>query len=87
MDVGAFRQQVQGTPRKVVIIIMAILALIIGILAAVIGRNYGDENCNCIGVNDAGFRAFSIAMIVIGVPMIIVTTIFFGCTTETVITQ
>lgn len=74
---------ISGKPRTLVIIIMAILALVIGIMAAVIGRNYGDENCNCIGVNDSGFRAFAIAMIAVGVPMLIVSMIFFGCTTST----
>ena len=80
----AFRAEhsVTGKPRTIVIIIMAILALVIGIMAAVIGRNYGDENCNCIGVNDSGFRAFAIAMIAVGIPMIIVSMIFFGCTTS-----
>lgn len=75
---------VQGAPRTILIIVMAVLALVIGIMAAVIGRNYGDENCNCITVNDSGFRAFAIAMIAVGIPMIIVAMIFFGCTTQTV---
>lgn len=74
------QQYLEAKPRSIVLIIMAVLALIIGILAAVVGRNYGDENCQCIGVNDAGFRAFSIAMIAVGVPMIVISMIFFGCT-------
>jgi hypothetical protein len=80
----AFRaaNTVKGAPRTILIIVMAVLALVIGIMAAVIGRNYGDENCNCIGVNDSGFRAFAIAMIAVGIPMIIVSMIFFGCTTQ-----
>jgi hypothetical protein len=71
---------IKGTPRTIVLIIMAILVLGIAITAAVLGRKYGDEKCDCIGINDAGFRAFSITMIAVGFPLYIITMIYFGCT-------
>ena len=73
---------VTGKTRTVLIIVMVVVALVIGILAAVIGRKFGDPNCGCIGVNDSGFRGFSIAILVIGIPLLVIGFIFFGCTTE-----
>ena len=80
----SFRQSnaVTGKTRTVLIVVMLIVSIAIGVLAAIIGRKYGDENCNCISVNDAGFRGWSIAMLVVGIPLLVVGFIFFGCTTE-----
>ena len=80
-----FRQanSVTGKTITVLIVVMVIVALAIGIMAAVIGRRYsGDPTCQCISVNDAGFRGFSIAMLVVGIPLLVIGFIFFGCTTE-----
>ena len=81
------KSAVTGKTRTVLIIVMVVVALVIGILAAIIGRKFGDPNCSCIGVNDSGFRGFSIAILVIGIPLLVIGFIFFGCTTQVQPTQ
>lgn len=73
--------EITGKPRTWLIIIMFVLALVIGIVAAVMSSKSGDKECQCLSPANMGFRAFGITMTVC-VPLMMITFIFFGCTTN-----
>jgi hypothetical protein len=73
--------QVTAKPRTIVLVVVALLVLVIGIVAGVMGRKAGKKDCDCLSPGNAGFRAFSIVMVAVGIPLLLVVMIFFGCTT------
>jgi hypothetical protein len=79
---------VEGKTRTVLIIIMLVAVLGIGILAAFLGSKMGDEegtecpkDCEQSKI-EKGWKAFSITIIALGIPLLVVSFIFFGCTTK-----
>ena len=86
---------VKGKTRTILIIIMLVAVLGIGIIAAVLGSRMGDDTeeddktfcketcapkCHSSKV-EKGWKAFSITVIALGIPLLIIAFIFFGCTT------
>jgi len=70
--------------RTVFVIIMLVAVLGIGILAAIIASKYGaeyeeGEECDCPSEVEKGWKWFSIASIALGIPLLVVFFIFFGC--------
>ena len=82
---------VKGKTRTILIIIMIVGILAIGILGAFIGSRIGDETeegvdcskCHSSKV-EKGWKGFSITVIALGIPLLVVAFIFFGCTTAVV---
>ena len=70
--------------KTVLVIVMLVAVLGIGILAAVIASKMGDEyeegeECDCPTEVEKGWKWFSIAAIALGIPMLVIFFIFFGC--------
>jgi len=72
--------------RTVLVIVMLVAVLGIGILAAFIGSKAGDEteegtNCDMCHPSklEKGWKAFSITVIALGIPMLVIFFLFFGC--------
>lgn len=84
MSLVDFQQafDIEAQPRTFMIIIMVVLSLLIATIAAVLGYRSGDKECNCLSPNNNAFRSFSIAMLAVGFPVILITFIYFGCTTS-----
>lgn len=75
-----------GGARTVLVIVMLVAVLGIGILAAFIGAKMGEEEegvlakpCDCPTAVEKGWKAFSITVIALGIPMLVVFFLFFGC--------
>jgi hypothetical protein len=54
-----------------ILIGVGVAAIVISILAGVLGRGTGQDNCSCISKNDAGYRAFSIAWLIMSIILIV----------------
>ena len=85
----------QGKAKTVLVIVMLVVVLGIGILAAFLGANIGSETeetdktfcddqcapkCHQSKI-EKGWKAFSITLIALGIPLLVVFFLFFGCTT------
>ena len=93
---GADKGVTRPATRTFLVILMLIVVLGLAIGAAVLGSKKGEatyeeqapcacpekirRKCACPNKWDKGWKGFSIAVIALGIPMLVVFFLFFGCT-------
>ena len=82
------REAFTGKTRTVLIVLMLVGVLVLGIVSAVIGSKLAEDKegqqCACPSKVETGWKWFSITIIALGIPALVVGFIFFGCSVDVI---